>query len=216
MKGMKVKDCTQDGKETFEYDDLTKGKDADQQKDFLKKLVDISVSFLIPLRKQLNSRNINKLYKETKDNRFFLVRLLGIPDKSFDDRMIRYRNNISGILYTLDALDTQIVKLLNARVTDFRERVNTSKELKEIIQINLSLSEFENTYSDIKYTIEKLRVIFKELQSLQKPLPLRKDQVIEIDNGFETIFNVITFYTDILCLDIYVSFYRKSKDAGNE
>lgn len=216
MKGMKMKDCNQEGKETFEYDDLALGKDTEQQKDFLKKLVDISVSFLIPLRKQLNSRNLNKLYRKTRDNRFFLVRLLGVPDKGFNDRMIRYRNNISGILYTLDVLDTHIVNLLNARVTDFRERVKTTKELKEIIQINLSPSEFEDSYSDIKYTIEKLRVIFKELQSLQKPLPLRKDQVIEIDDGFETIFNVITFYTDILCLDIYVSYYRKSKDIGYE
>lgn len=211
-----MRDCIKDDKEKFEYDDSALGKDTDQRKYFLKKLIDISVSFLIPLREQLNSRNINKLYKETKDNRFFLVRLLGVPDKSYDERVIRYRNNISGILYTLDALDTHIVKLLNTRVTDFRERVDNSKELKEVIGTETNLSEIENAYSDIKNTIEKLRVIFKELQSLQKPLPLRKDQVNEIDNGFETIFNVITFYTDILWIDIYVSYYWKSKDIGHE
>ena len=179
----------------------------EQQKDFLKKLVDLSVSFLVPLKEQLNSRNINKLYKDTKDNRFFLVRLLGIPDKSYDERVIRYRNNIGGILYTLNTLDTHIVELLNAGVTDYSERVKITKELKEAIEI---------TYGDIKCTIEKLRVIFKELQSLQKPLPLKVSQVIEIEKGFKTIFDVITFYTDILCLDIYDSYYRKSKDTGNE
>lgn len=188
----------------------------ERQKDFLKKLVDLSINFLTPLRKQLNSRNLDKLYRETRDNRFFLLRLLGIPDKNFNERVTRYKNNIDGVLFTLDALDTHIVKLLNSEVSDFKERVRTDNELRCIIEADSNLDDIEKAYIAIKYTIKKLRVIFKELHSSRKPLPLRKDQVIEIDNGFKTIFNVITFYTDILCLDIYVSFYRKSKDTGNE